>query len=271
MTFIRKGWGFHVGQDFARATRDTPIELAPDEYAERGSVIGYIEGDPKHSLGFMRHKRVRVHVQRQALIEKNPARRRAKSRRHSERGFFPKLSPELRAAFVRRNVNARIKAARQRKGLRDFPINLKPTKAEMRDVVSRLTRRRNPAGVRIIYNKLLGGWYVVRGPHQTPLNGRFNSKAEARAWLAGGPARRNPATHIKRSRAMNSEGAKAIAHLKRNQRRSHGLDKEAPFHTQVKRGERWITLGRFSFKASATDYGRALKHKYPSKSFRVFW
>lgn len=42
----------------------------------------------------------------------------------------------------------------------------------------------NP-GVRIVYNKLLGGWYVVTGPHQTPLNGRFNSKAEAQVWLDG--------------------------------------------------------------------------------------
>ena len=25
--------------------------------------------------------------------------------------------------------------------------------------------------VRIVHNKLLGGWYVVRGPHQTPLSG----------------------------------------------------------------------------------------------------
>jgi hypothetical protein len=50
-------------------------------------------------------------------------------------------------------------------------------------------KRRNPGGPRIVYNKLLGGWYVVIGPHQTPLNGRFNSKAEAQAWLSG---RRTP-------------------------------------------------------------------------------
>ena len=37
--------------------------------------------------------------------------------------------------------------------------------------------------VKIVFNKLLGGWYVVRGPHQTPLGGRFDSKAEAQAWL----------------------------------------------------------------------------------------
>lgn len=51
--------------------------------------------------------------------------------------------------------------------------------------------RKNPAsGIRIVHNKLLGGWYVVRGPHQTPLNGRFDSKAKAQAWLS---AKRNPA------------------------------------------------------------------------------
>jgi hypothetical protein len=49
----------------------------------------------------------------------------------------------------------------------------------------RRTFKRNPSssGVRIVYNRLLGGWYVVRGPHQTPLSGRFNSKAEAEASL----------------------------------------------------------------------------------------
>ena len=37
--------------------------------------------------------------------------------------------------------------------------------------------------IRVIYNKLLGGWYVVRGPHQTPIGGRFDSRAEAEASL----------------------------------------------------------------------------------------
>jgi hypothetical protein len=38
--------------------------------------------------------------------------------------------------------------------------------------------------VRIVHNKLLGGWYIVRGPHQTPLSGKFDTKAEAEASLA---------------------------------------------------------------------------------------
>lgn len=45
-------------------------------------------------------------------------------------------------------------------------------------------------GPRVVYNKLLGGWYVVVGPHQTPLNGRFNSKVEAEAWLNRSPQQR---------------------------------------------------------------------------------
>jgi hypothetical protein len=51
----------------------------------------------------------------------------------------------------------------------------------------------NPGRPRVVYNRLLGGWYVVVGPHQTPLNGRFDSKADAQEWLAGGVGRRaNP-------------------------------------------------------------------------------
>lgn len=38
--------------------------------------------------------------------------------------------------------------------------------------------------VRIVYNKLLGAWYVVRGPHQTPIGGAYPTKAAAQAALA---------------------------------------------------------------------------------------
>lgn len=33
--------------------------------------------------------------------------------------------------------------------------------------------------LKIVHNKLLGGWYIVTGPHHTPIGGRFNTKAEA--------------------------------------------------------------------------------------------
>lgn len=38
-------------------------------------------------------------------------------------------------------------------------------------------------GIRIVYNRILGGWYIVRGPHQTPLSGKFDSKEAAKASL----------------------------------------------------------------------------------------
>jgi hypothetical protein len=37
--------------------------------------------------------------------------------------------------------------------------------------------------VKIVYNRLLGAWYIVRGKHQTPISGRFDSKQAAQAWL----------------------------------------------------------------------------------------
>ena len=45
---------------------------------------------------------------------------------------------------------------------------------------------RTPKGhamIRIVYNRLLGGWFVVRGPHQTPLVGRYPTRQAAEASL----------------------------------------------------------------------------------------
>lgn len=68
--FIRPGYGFDVGQDFARAKLATPIELAESECAKPGCVIGYIPENPQSSLGFLRighNGKVRVHVLRDAV------------------------------------------------------------------------------------------------------------------------------------------------------------------------------------------------------------
>lgn len=37
--------------------------------------------------------------------------------------------------------------------------------------------------IKIVHVPLLGGWYVVRGPHHFPLAGKFATKADAKAWL----------------------------------------------------------------------------------------
>ena len=42
--------------------------------------------------------------------------------------------------------------------------------------------------MKVVYNGLLGGWYIVRGAHQTPISGRFDSKELALAHLR----QRNP-------------------------------------------------------------------------------
>ena len=67
MTYIKTGHGFNVGQDFARAKEDTPIEI---DCERAGYVYGYIAGDPSSSLGFMRHDRIRVQVRKDCTIER---------------------------------------------------------------------------------------------------------------------------------------------------------------------------------------------------------
>jgi hypothetical protein len=42
--------------------------------------------------------------------------------------------------------------------------------------------------MKVIYNGILGGWYIVRGAHQTPISGRFDSKEAVLAHLR----KRNP-------------------------------------------------------------------------------
>lgn len=39
------------------------------------------------------------------------------------------------------------------------------------------------AGVKIVRNRILGGWFVVTGPHDTPISGRFPSKQAAQDSL----------------------------------------------------------------------------------------
>ena len=70
-SFIKKGHGFDVGQDFGRAGDDTPIRLDHEAEAKPNHVIGYIKADPKSSLGFLRrgdsNGEVRVHVRKDGL------------------------------------------------------------------------------------------------------------------------------------------------------------------------------------------------------------
>jgi len=57
-------------------------------------------------------------------------------------------------------------------------------------------------GVRVVYNRLLGGWYVVKGPHQTPISGKFASHQDAKQSIIDAqnrrdaPRRSNPVNHL---------------------------------------------------------------------------
>jgi hypothetical protein len=191
----------------------------------RGQILPQDIGKRMYLVGRYPDQLVQVenNEQRAARLKKNPARRRAKKRRVSERGFFPRTKTRKRRPL-------RPRKAYTHKALRNFPINLTPKKAQMRDVVARLTRGR----------------------------------------------RRNPAAHIKHSgSAYDRARATARRRIQRQYRRAGGPT--GPYKVQVRRkgaggpAGHWLTLASFPFKASATDYGRALKHRYPSKSIRVFW
>jgi hypothetical protein len=36
---------------------------------------------------------------------------------------------------------------------------------------------------KIVFNKILNGWFIVRGSHDTPISGRFDTKKQAKQWL----------------------------------------------------------------------------------------
>ncbi len=70
-TYLKAGFGFEVGQNFARAKADVEVALAPTEYARPGCVIGYIAEDPQASLGFLKYGhagKVRVHALETAIV-----------------------------------------------------------------------------------------------------------------------------------------------------------------------------------------------------------
>jgi len=110
--------------------------------------------------------------------------------------------------------------------------------------------RKNSGNIRIIYNRLLGGWYVVRGPHQTPLNGRFNSKAEAQAWLR----RHNPGL-------FGSEAVARAKQVKRIRKVQERDTKEAGEIIEVKPGG-WLKV-KWDNRQRPTLIKRSEIKRYP--------
>lgn len=135
-------------------------------------------------------------------------------------------------------------------------------------------RRANPKGrnprARVVYNKLLGGWYVVVGPHQAPLNGRFNSKAEAQAWLAESGRRTNSrssrqtkrlkrktgriiagSSRVKRARSAAQRAHVRVEHVKRAARRL--TNPAGKLIVTGARGKKTLTL---EYPATITGWGQ---------------
>lgn len=235
----------------------------------------------------------------------NPARRRTRKKaRRSERGFFPKMSEGLRQAFVRRDVRARVKAKRRRNpAIRlDWHTFAGGTAAaEGKNSYQAITGGLNGREQYLIdpiswpngrhrYYKLQ---YFGAGGYKTlATNARVATLKKAAAehlldvvLTATNPRRRNPTTRIrsgihfktiKASKALRRSLATQQLQGERHHRRgvvtkpgrsAYG----EPYKVQVRRDKKWITLGSFPFHAQAQDYGRALKTRYPSKIFRVFW
>ena len=147
-----------------------------------------------------------------------------------------------------------------------------PSHAEAREIIYRLTGKRptehNPrGGPRVVFNRLLGGWYVVVGPHQTPLGGRFNSKADAQAWLAGGGRRSNPEHATLRweksptgPEVWKAEGPEAVYYVAkvRNQARHVvGFAVTANTYAPDARGQFWTLLPNAMTMAKAKAIAKA--------------
>ncbi len=90
--------------------------------------------------------------------------------------------------------------------------------------------------------------------------------------------KKNPGKRIKAPTGRHPEFVKQSKYEVQQMRRHRKLPPEKrygkqnpKYFTQVKRGKRWITLGSFSMKVYAEDYGRSLAVAYPHQQFRVFW
>lgn len=101
---------------------------------------------------------------------------------------------------------------------------------------------RDAGDVKVVYNKLLGGWYIVRGPSQTPLSGRFNTEEEARQHLIDQKNKRDGATdraRIARLAADAGELSKEeIAEIKTEKRRKGWSESEISDYIKKQEGQK---------------------------------
>jgi len=89
-----------------------------------------------------------------------------------------------------------------------------------------------------------------------------------------GKRRKNPARKIAKAPKYGYDASKRAHRKIQHQRVKTGL--AAPFvkikyFVQVKRAKGWFSLGGFTSKEYAADYGNSLARKYTGQAFRVYW
>ncbi len=127
---------------------------------------------------------------------------------------------------------------------------------------------RKASGIRIVYNKLLGGWYIVRGSHQTPIGGRFNSKAEAQAHLM----RKNPRKAKRKAKYTPFKSFRRRTTVKQQIRRKmkkNPAKKVKRFHVEIYQENVWKKQAMFYTKDAAIAYAKAYHRIYPKMSVAV--
>lgn len=135
--------------------------------------------------------------------------------------------------------------------------------------------KKNPAGKRAprLYPFYIVGFRTFAGKAAaTRYAKRTNQKvvtvndaAEARA----ASVKKNP---VKRISSTAANAFLAAPAKRRGKTRRIGSP-HAPFYVQLRNRKAltWTTLAQFAVQALAVDYAKALKRRYPSKDFRVFW
>ncbi len=131
--------------------------------------------------------------------------------------------------------------------------------------------KKNPisTGVRIVHNKLLGGWYIVRGPRQTPLGGRFDSKAEAQNHLDRQQSERDARVPSYRrvGYGVNPKARRAQAKIRKAPKAAAKCRVQMSIQKTAKTRQ-WVTVAEAPAKR-AVAMARAVAARNPTYAVRV--
>lgn len=200
-TAISERWIVHANPSRTRASRARrQVRRGKGTHSSRRIHRAERKGDVARLAYVASHRSARLHARRRPNPKrpKTAAQWRAALKANVDDWYADRIT---HTEFTRRQ--RALWAAIERQPAKVKAQVLKLIRRAMANAV--VPPRLNPR-VRIVYNRLLGGWYVVTGPHQTPINGRFDSKGEAQAWLDG---RRTANPSLERAREEAKQLARA--------------------------------------------------------------